>query len=129
MTRKTIRKFVNLNLKIPENLEKTEGSVKISTANCYIHAALWRQDAWMILMDFFSPAKAWHAKNPLSFKLWKLCFAFIVLVSYVAKVWIQIKHIFGEDLAVKMQNKIIVNNISVCSTKYPKEILISSLYY
>lgn len=37
--RKNIRKIVNANLKIPENLKKTEGSVKIATANCYIPRA------------------------------------------------------------------------------------------
>lgn len=39
ITRKTARKFVNLNLKLPENMEKTEGSVKIATANCYTPGA------------------------------------------------------------------------------------------
>lgn len=67
-------------------------------------------------MDFFLQQELGMLRACASLNLWKWCFAFIVLVSYVAKVWIEMKHIFGEDLAVKIQNKIIVNKVIMCST-------------
>lgn len=62
-------------------------------------------------MDFFLQQKLGILKTCASLNLWKLCFAFIVLVSHVAKVCRETKHIFGDDLAVKKQNKVIVNKI------------------
>lgn len=117
MTRKTIRKFVNLNLKIPENSERTEGSVKIAATNCYIPGTCSFMETGMILMDFFASAKAWQAKNlgkfeSLEMMLCIYCLGFLCCQNLQTN-----KTYFWWRFAVKIPNKIIVNKISMCSTE------------